>query len=179
MSAGSLPLRRVLDEAIAETGGSLKDFTVLAAQNDVPAHELGATTSVMTFFRSMGGAIGVSALGAVMANRITSLFVERFGPAAGGSGSTQVPDLKSLPPAVLAQVQEVYGIATSDLFLIGAPIGGSFRSLSNGWLRGPSPMGVTHFVSPRLRSIAVTRPYGGLSSCRPSSVGGNCVPPRM
>ena len=53
--------------------GMLMQNLVLAAQNDVPAHELGATTSVLTFFRSMGGAIGVSALGAVLANRITAL----------------------------------------------------------------------------------------------------------
>ena len=35
------------------------------------------------------------------------------------------------------------------------------RSFSSGWLRGPSPIAATHFVSPLLRSIAVTRPYGG------------------
>ena len=44
--------------------GLLMQNLVLAAQNDVPAQELGAATSVLTFFRSMGGAIGVSALGA-------------------------------------------------------------------------------------------------------------------
>ncbi len=94
---------------------------VLAAQNDVPAAELGAATSVLTFFRSMGGAVGVSALGAVLANRVTSLTVERLGPVAAGGGSAEVPDLSALPEPVLRIVQDVYGIATSEMFLIGAP----------------------------------------------------------
>jgi MFS family permease len=100
--------------------GMLMQNLVLAAQNDVPAHELGAATSVLTFFRSMGGAIGVSALGAVMANRIAALVAERF-PGAGGGGSTQVPDLSQLPEPVLRVIQEVYGIASAELFLVGAP----------------------------------------------------------
>ncbi|MGV9976941.1 MDR family MFS transporter [Micromonospora wenchangensis] len=107
--------------AVLGTGvGMLMQNLVLAAQNDVPAHELGAATSVLTFFRSMGGAIGVSALGAVLANRVTGLMTERLGPAAGGT--TEVPDLSALPAPVLAVVQEAYATATSELFLIGAPI---------------------------------------------------------
>src|SRR5688572_21239416 len=39
-------------------------------------------------------------------------------------------------------------------------------------------MVAVHFVSPRLRSSAVTRPYGGFSSGSPSMLGGICVPPR-
>ncbi|MGS2617201.1 MDR family MFS transporter [Micromonospora sp. LZ34] len=103
--------------------GMLMQNLVLAAQNDVPAHELGAATSVITFFRSMGGAIGVSALGALLANRVTSLMTEKLGSAAtGGSGSAEVPDLSTLPEPLLRVVQDVYGIATADLFLVGAPI---------------------------------------------------------
>ncbi|MET8911535.1 MDR family MFS transporter [Micromonospora sp. NPDC004551] len=103
--------------------GMLMQNLVLAAQNDVPAHELGAATSVLTFFRSMGGAIGVSALGAVLANRVTDLMTERLGPAAtGGGDSAAVPDLSALPEPLLRIVQDVYGSATAELFLIGAPL---------------------------------------------------------
>ncbi|WP_375295946.1 MFS transporter [Saccharothrix sp.] len=52
--------------------GVLMQNLVLVAQNDVPAKDLGATTSTLTFFRSLGGAIGVSVLGAVLANRVTA-----------------------------------------------------------------------------------------------------------
>ncbi|NUR69377.1 MAG: MFS transporter [Hamadaea sp.] len=101
--------------------GMLMQNLVLAAQNDVPAQDLGATTSVLTFFRSMGGAIGVSALGAVLANRVTDMFTEKFGPMATGGGTAAVPDLKTLDPAILQIVQQIYGDATADLFLIGTP----------------------------------------------------------
>jgi len=103
--------------------GMLMQNLVLAAQNDVPAHELGATTSSLTFFRSMGGAIGVSALGAVLASRVTTLMTERFGPSStDGGGTAAVPDLTTLPPPVRAIVADVYGQATAELFLVGAPI---------------------------------------------------------
>ncbi|GAA3418215.1 MFS transporter [Streptosporangium vulgare] len=105
--------------------GMLMQNLVLAAQNDVPAHDLGVTTSVLTFFRSMGGAVGVSALGAVLANRITTLMTEKLGPlAAGGSGggSDAVPDISKLPAPVVRVVQDVYATATADLFLIGVPL---------------------------------------------------------
>jgi EmrB/QacA subfamily drug resistance transporter len=84
--------------------GMLMQNLVLAAQNDVPARDLGATTSALTFFRTMGGAIGVSALGAVLAGRVTTLLAERFGTAATG-GTAKVPDLATLPPPVLAVVR--------------------------------------------------------------------------
>jgi EmrB/QacA subfamily drug resistance transporter len=103
--------------------GMLMQNLVLAAQNDVPASELGAATSVLTFFRSMGGAIGVSALGAVLATKVTSGLTERLGaPAGGGSGTAAVPNLADLPEPVRRIVEDVYGNATADLFLIGAPI---------------------------------------------------------
>ncbi|GIF65670.1 MFS transporter [Asanoa ishikariensis] len=103
--------------------GMLMQNLVLAAQNDVPAGELGAATSVLTFFRSMGGAIGVSALGAVLASKVTSGLTEKLGAqAGGGSGTAAVPDLKDLPEPIRQIIADVYGSATAELFLIGAPI---------------------------------------------------------
>ncbi|GAA0232141.1 MDR family MFS transporter [Saccharothrix mutabilis subsp. mutabilis] len=101
--------------------GMLMQNLVLVAQNDVPAKDLGATTSTLTFFRSLGGAIGVSVLGAVLANRVTTLSAEKFGPIPGGA-SNEVPDLSKLPAEALAIVQDIYATATAELFLIGAPI---------------------------------------------------------
>ncbi|GAB3933663.1 MDR family MFS transporter [Micromonospora vulcania] len=77
--------------------GMLMQNLVLAAQNDVPAAELGAATSTLTFFRSMGGAIGVSALGAVLTNRVTSLFVDHFGTSATGVAAPRCPTSKRCP----------------------------------------------------------------------------------
>lgn len=43
---------------------------VLSVQNQVAVRDLGAATATVSFFRSLGGAIGVSALGAVLAHRV-------------------------------------------------------------------------------------------------------------
>ncbi|PWK81165.1 EmrB/QacA subfamily drug resistance transporter [Lentzea atacamensis] len=101
--------------------GLLMQNLVLAAQNDVPAKDLGATTSTLTFFRSLGGAIGVSALGAVLASKVSSLAAEKFGPMGGTSGGDQVPDVSVLPPEIKAVVADIYATATAEIFLVGAP----------------------------------------------------------
>jgi MFS family permease len=102
--------------------GLLIQNLVLAAQNEVAAKDLGAATSTVSFFRSMGGAIGVSALGAVLANRVTTLLQEHLGTAVTGDGTVRVPDLSELPPEVLPVVQDAYGTATADLFRVAVPI---------------------------------------------------------
>ncbi|SFR29699.1 drug resistance transporter, EmrB/QacA subfamily [Lentzea waywayandensis] len=102
--------------------GLMMQNLVLAAQNDVPARDLGATTSTLTFFRSLGGAIGVSALGAVLANKVTSLATEKFGAMGGATGGeNKVPDISVLPPELKAVIAEIYATATAEIFLVGAP----------------------------------------------------------
>jgi EmrB/QacA subfamily drug resistance transporter len=100
--------------------GLMMQNLVLAAQNDVPAKDLGATTSTLTFFRSLGGAIGVSALGAVLASKVSSLAADKFGPMGGSEGS-QVPDISVLPPEIKAVIADIYATATAEIFLVGAP----------------------------------------------------------
>lgn len=103
--------------------GLLMQNLVLAAQNDVPASELGAATSVLSFFRSMGGTIGTSVLGAILANRVASEMAKSMGAAGGGSGGTSdaVPDVTELPAPVREMVEHAYGLATAELFLVSAP----------------------------------------------------------
>ncbi len=43
---------------------------LIAVQSAVPRHELGLATSVTQFFRTIGGALGLSVMGAVMAHRL-------------------------------------------------------------------------------------------------------------
>ncbi|WP_020660748.1 MDR family MFS transporter [Amycolatopsis benzoatilytica] len=104
--------------------GMLNQNLVLVAQNDVPAQDLGAATSTLSFFRSLGGSIGVSALGAVLASRVGTLISDGLGPAAAAASGNggKVPDLSLLPAPVVTVIREAYGVATSDLFLICAPI---------------------------------------------------------
>ncbi|MET9306012.1 MDR family MFS transporter [Streptomyces cellulosae] len=106
--------------------GMLMQNLVLAAQNDVPASELGAATSVLSFFRSMGGTIGTSVLGAILANRVASEMTKGLDaagiPSGGdGGGESSVPDMSTLPEPVRQIVEHAYGVATADLFLIATP----------------------------------------------------------
>ena len=64
--------------------GSAMQPLVLAVQNDLSLKDMGAGTAASTFFRSLGGAVGVAALGAVLSNKLAS-----FG---GGGGSVSVND---------------------------------------------------------------------------------------
>jgi MFS family permease len=102
--------------------GLLLQNLVLAAQNEVAGRDLGAATSTVSFFRSLGGAIGVGALGAVLSTRVTTLLQERLGAAVTGNGSVKVPDLALLPPETLPVFQQAYGEATADLFRVAVPI---------------------------------------------------------
>ncbi|MFB4317022.1 MFS transporter [Actinomadura sp. 21ATH] len=105
--------------------GLLMQNLVLAAQNDVPAAELGAATSVLSFFRSMGGTIGTSVLGAILANRVTAEITKSLrdagAPAGGQAAGHGVPDMTALPAPMRAIVEHAYGVATADLFLVATP----------------------------------------------------------
>ncbi|MFJ6939197.1 MDR family MFS transporter [Streptomyces sp. NPDC101132] len=110
--------------------GMMMQNLVLATQNQVAPEDLGAASSVVTFFRSLGGAIGVSALGAVMANRVTHYVKEglaELGPkgAALGHGGTAgggIPDLDKLPAPFREIVEGAYGHGVADVFLYAAPM---------------------------------------------------------
>jgi EmrB/QacA subfamily drug resistance transporter len=101
--------------------GLLMQNLVLAAQNDVPAAELGTTTSVVSFFRSLGGTIGVSVLGAVLASEVAD-GLGTGGAGSGGHGTATAPDISQLPPEAVALIQDTYAGATADLFLIATPL---------------------------------------------------------
>ena len=97
---------------------------VLAVQNSVALRDLGAASASVTFFRSLGGTVGVSVLGAVLANRVTAdLATALHTPAGASTGEVSALNLQALPPAVRQTVQMVYGDATAHIFLISAVVG--------------------------------------------------------
>ena len=53
--------------------GMLMQNLVLAVQNSVSVRDVGAATGTVTFFRSLGGAIGIQALGFVFERRLANL----------------------------------------------------------------------------------------------------------
>ncbi|GGQ23729.1 EmrB/QacA family drug resistance transporter [Actinomadura coerulea] len=99
---------------------------VLVVQNSVRLHEIGAASGTVTFFRSLGGTVGVSVLGAVLANQVADRIADglrRLGvnPGAGG-GDAGTLDIRALPAPVQEVVRAAYGDATGHIFLISAAI---------------------------------------------------------
>jgi EmrB/QacA subfamily drug resistance transporter len=108
--------------------GMMMQNLVLCTQNQVAPTDLGSASSTVTFFRSLGGAVGVSALGAVMVNRITGYVKDgladlgpkyaHLGADSGSSGS--IPDMDKLPAPLRTVMESAYGHGIADVFLISA-----------------------------------------------------------
>ncbi len=108
--------------------GMMMQNLVLATQNQVAPTDLGAASSTVNFFRSLGGAVGVSVLGAVLSHRISDHVNEgldklgiKHGGATGGAGS-DIPDLSELPPPIRQVIESAYGHGIGDIYLYAAPM---------------------------------------------------------
>ncbi|TCO47483.1 EmrB/QacA subfamily drug resistance transporter [Kribbella antiqua] len=104
--------------------GMMMQNLVLAVQNTVDVTQVGAASASVAFFRSLGGAVGVSVLGAVLANRVTDLITTNLRALGidalpGGSGGS-VLDVNALPAPVAEIVRHAYGDATGRIFIIAA-----------------------------------------------------------
>jgi hypothetical protein len=79
----------------------------------------------VAFFRSVGGAIGVSVLGAIMSNHVKDLAVQGMAaagiPVQGGSSGASM-DLADMPAPIADIMRAAYGDATAQIFLISAII---------------------------------------------------------
>ncbi|MEV6371821.1 MDR family MFS transporter [Micromonospora musae] len=98
---------------------------VLAVQNTVSLKDIGAASSSVAFFRSLGGTIGVSVLGAVLARRVTDQITHDLSAAGvptSGMGETSNLNVTALPDAIQNIVRAAYGDATGHIFLISAVI---------------------------------------------------------
>ncbi|WP_407074757.1 MFS transporter [Saccharopolyspora sp. SCSIO 74807] len=108
--------------------GSLMQNLVLTVQNVTASADMGSVTSVVTFFRTLGGSAGVSVLGAVLATRVSEYVNEGLaamgvpvgaGGASAGGGSL---DVGALPGPMQEIVRSAYGDAIGDIFFVSACI---------------------------------------------------------
>jgi EmrB/QacA subfamily drug resistance transporter len=120
----SIPLLGIFLFVLGTGIGMTMQNLVLAVQNTVAAQDLGSASSAVAFFRSLGGTIGVSVLGAVLSARVGTLITAGLpeGAAAGGSGDVGLADLSDAPPAIRELITVSYGDATGRIFLISAVV---------------------------------------------------------
>jgi EmrB/QacA subfamily drug resistance transporter len=103
--------------------GLVMQVIVLVVQNDAPVRDVGVATSTATFFRSMGGSIGVALLGAIFASRLAhGLARLPHGAAAhlGGGVSVSPAQVRALSPAVRHEFLLAFVDALQPVFLVGA-----------------------------------------------------------
>jgi EmrB/QacA subfamily drug resistance transporter len=107
--------------------GLSMQIIVTAAQNSVPRKHMGTATSTMTFFRSMGGAVGTAVYGAVLTSRL-KVHLEDVVPAAAhntidqlAKAANSVQALHALPqPPRTWALNSLVG-AMGDVFLVSLP----------------------------------------------------------
>ncbi len=105
--------------------GATMQNLVLSVQNNTAQADMGAASSLVAFFRTMGGAIGVSALGTALSHRVSAGVtsgLQQLGiqpPAEGGSAS--IPDMSTLPEPVRLVFEHAFGDATGHIFLLATP----------------------------------------------------------
>jgi len=110
--------------------GMLMQNLVLVVQNSIPVKNLGVATSAVTFFRSLGGTIGVSVLGSVLGTIVSQNItsgVADLAPAdqaAAGKalGSGAIPQVSELPGAIRVLVESAYGVGVGNVFLYSVPL---------------------------------------------------------
>lgn len=110
--------------------GMLMQNLVLVVQNSIPVENLGAATSAVTFFRSIGGSVGVSVLGSLLAidvkdriaDGLATLPAAQQHEAAEVLGSGSVPKIADLPPAIASVVEHAYGSSIGMIFLLTVPL---------------------------------------------------------
>jgi MFS family permease len=105
-------------------GATLQNL-VLSVQNNTAQSDMGAASSLVAFFRTMGGSIGVSALGAALGHQVsqnvTSGLAQLGLPVPSGRESRSVPDPSQLPGPVRTVIENAFGDATAHIFLVAMP----------------------------------------------------------
>lgn len=102
--------------------GTAMQNLVLAVQNTVPLKDIGSSTSIVTFFRSLGGAMGIQVLGAVFSHRVSTLVADGLGDlglaTTTSAASAEALDLDSLPAPVASVIRDAYGNSVGEVFLV-------------------------------------------------------------
>jgi len=108
--------------------GMTMQTLMLAAQNAVDREDMAATTSGVSFFRNLGGAVGVAAFGAIMQNKIKDEIADKLAALhinVPGGGSIQVgtPDaVHHLPQPIRDIVVGSYIDGIQLVFLCAVPV---------------------------------------------------------
>jgi hypothetical protein len=103
---------------------------VLVVQNTTEVKNLGVATSAVTFFRSLGGTIGVAVMGSILGtvvaedikSGVSGLPPEQQLQAAQALGGGAIPQVNQLPDFLRIIVESAYGTGVGTVFLAAVPL---------------------------------------------------------
>lgn len=102
---------------------------VLVTQNTVSPNEVGVASSGVTFFRTLGGTAGMSAMGALLANQVATYVKDGISGLSpkdlAGAEALQghaIPKLEDLSEPLRLVVEQAYGHGVGNIFLAVAPV---------------------------------------------------------
>jgi EmrB/QacA subfamily drug resistance transporter len=157
--------------------GLIIQVLVIAVQNTASYADLGAATSGVTFFRSIGGSFGVSVFGAIFTNQLAAKLAAAlagkklppgFTPATVQSNSAA---LKALPADLRQAILHAYSLALHPVFLTAVPIAGVAFVLA--WFLREVPLrtaaGEPTPAAETLRSAASAADLGEAMGATPTS----------
>lgn len=104
--------------------GGIQQNLLLPVQNNAAFADMGAASSLVAFFRSIGGSAGVAALGAVLAHQVAGdvrAGLGALGVDAGAGRADSVPDLAALPEPVRLVFENAYGDGIATIFALAVP----------------------------------------------------------
>ncbi|WP_308198403.1 MFS transporter [Actinomadura terrae] len=128
LHVGSSKLLIGADVAVLGVGlGLTLQILILAAQNASAPKDLASTTSGISFFRNLGGAMGVAAFGAILSNRLAAeladgLSAAHVAPPAGGGELGSPDQIAALPEPFKHIVLTAFTNALESVFLVGVPV---------------------------------------------------------
>jgi EmrB/QacA subfamily drug resistance transporter len=129
--------------------GMTMQVLVLAVQNAVDYAVLGAATSGVTLFRSIGGSLGTAIFGAIFSSRLVSELRGNL-PASlshqvSGGGRLTGTQVSGLPPNIRGIYQHAYVNSLRPVFLVGAGVAAVGFAMS--WLLEERPLRATAATS--------------------------------
>lgn len=105
---------------------------VLVVQNTVNPTQIGAASSAVTFFRTIGGTAGMSAMGAMLAHQVVdyvkdglAALAKTHPEALAGADSLAggtIPKMAELPEPLRLVIETAYGHGIGNIFLAASPV---------------------------------------------------------
>jgi MFS family permease len=110
--------------------GMIMQNLVLVVQNTVDISNLGVATSTVTFFRSLGGTVGVAVMGSVLGTLVAQYIRDGTATLSPANqlaamqtlGDGTIPQVSLLPAALRVVVESAYGTGVGNVFLLMVPL---------------------------------------------------------